>query len=91
MVFENMPKTISIRPLITEKRPLKKLKTLSVLTRFISKINKADIFNFLSVKYFGKRLLVNYCGNYGLSNLLFYLTGHNFEQRNDRQRETAVN
>ena len=35
--------------------------------------------------------MVNYCGNYGLSNLLFYLTGRNFEQRNKRQRETAVN
>ena len=85
LVSESTPKIISIRPLITEKRPFKNLKILSVLTRFISKINKVDIFNFLSVKYFGKRffflkirnVMVNYCGNYRLSNLLFYLTGHN--------------
>ena len=35
--------------------------------------------------------MVNYCGNYRLSNLLFYLTGHKLEQLNNRQRETAVN
>ena len=57
LVSENTPKIISIGPLITEKRPFKKLKILSVLTRFISKLKKADIFNFLLVKYFGRRFL----------------------------------
>ena len=65
---------------------------------FISKINKADIFNFLSVKYFDRRFLflkilyvrANYSGNYGPSNLLFCFTGHNLEQLNNRQRETAA-
>ena len=55
------------------------MKILSFLAPFISKIKTADIFNFLSVKYFGKGLLflktwhirVNYCENYGPSNLLF--------------------
>ena len=99
LVFENMPKIISISPLITEKRSIKKLKVLSVLARFISKMKKADIFSFLSVKYFGKRFLflktlnvkVNYYGNYGPSNLLFCFTGYILEQLNNRQRETAVN
>ena len=98
LLFENTPKIISIGSLITEKRPFKKLKILSALARFISKIKQADIFNFLSVKYFSKRFLflkilnvkVNYCGYYGLSNLLFCFTGHNLEQLNNRQRETAV-
>ena len=98
LLFENTPKIISIGSLITEKRPFEKLKILSALARFISKIKQGDIFNFLSVKYFSKRFLflkilnvrVNYCGYYGLSNLLFCFTGHNLEQLNNRQRETAV-
>ena len=53
----NSPKIISIAPLVTEKRSFKKLKILSVLAHFISKIKKSDIFKFLSVKYFGKRSL----------------------------------
>ena len=97
LVFENMPKTISIGSLITEKRPFKKLKIR--FGTFYFKNKKADNFNFLSVKYFGKRFLflkiwnvrVNYCGNYEPSNLLFYFTGHNLEQLNNRQRKTAVN
>ena len=104
LVFENLPKTISIGPLVKEKRPFKKLKILSVLAPFTSKIKKADIFNFLSVKYFGKLFLLTKIyllklqnvrvissGNYEPSNLLFYFTGHNLEQLNNRQRETAVN
>ena len=99
LVFENMPKIISIGPLITEKQSFEKLEILSILARFISKMKKADIFNFLSVKYFGKSFLflkiwnvrINYCGNYGLSNLLFCFTEHNLKQLNNRQRETAVN
>ena len=51
-VSENTPKIISIGPRITEKLPFKKLKILSFLAPFISKIKTADIFNFLSVKYF---------------------------------------
>ena len=74
-----MPKIISIGPSITEKLPFKKLKILSFLAPFISKTKTTDIFNFLSVKYFGKSLLclkiwhirVNYCWSYGPSNLLF--------------------
>ena len=53
-----MLKIISIVPPITEKRPFKKLKILSFLVPFISKIKTADIFNFVSVKYFGKGLLL---------------------------------
>ena len=40
-----------------EKQPFKKLKIISFLASFISKIKIADIFNFVSVKYFDKRLL----------------------------------
>ena len=83
-----MPKIISIGSCITEKLPFKKLKMLFFLAPFISKIKTADIFNFLSVKYFGKGLLflkiwyirVNYCWSYRPSNLLFrffrYRLGH---------------
>ena len=61
---------------------------LSFLAPFISKIRTADIFSFLSVKYFGKDLLflkiwhirVIYCWSYGPPNLLFrffhYRLGH---------------
>ena len=99
LVSGNTPKIISVEPLISEKRLFEKLKILSVLASFISKFKKADIFNFLSVKYFGKHFLflkisnvrVNYCGNYMSSNLLFCFTAGNFEQINNRQRETAVN
>ena len=62
-------------------------------------MKNSGIFNFASVKYFGKRFLflkiwnvrVNYCGNYGPSNLLFRFTGHNLEKFNNKQREIAVN
>ena len=98
-VSESTPKIKSIGPLITEKRSFKKWKILPTFARFISKIKKPDIFNFPSIKYFVKRFLflkiwnlrVNYCRNYGLSNLLFYFTGHNLEKLNNGQRETAVN
>ena len=70
---------ISIGPPITEEQPFKKLKILSFMVPFISKIKTADMFNFLSIKYFGKGLLflktwhirVNYCWNYEPLNLLF--------------------
>ena len=99
LLFENIPKIISIGSLITEKRPFKRLKILSVLARFISKTKKSDNFNSRSIKYFGKCFLflkignvrVNYCGNYGPSNLLFCFTRHNLEQLKNRQRETTVN
>ena len=98
-VSEKTPKIISIGPLIMEKRSFKKLKILSILVLFISKIKKPAIFNFPSIKYFVKcffflkiwNVKVNYCGNYGPSNLLFCFTGHNLEKLNNRQRETAVN
>ena len=56
-VSENTPRIISIGSAITVKRPFKKLKILFFLASFISKIKTADIFNFLSVKYFDKGLL----------------------------------
>ena len=98
-VSENAPKIISIGTLIMEKRSFKKLKILSILASFISKIKKPDIFDFPSIKYFVNFFLflkvwntrANYCGNYGPSNLLFCFTGHNLEKLNNRQRETAVN
>ena len=98
-VSEKTPKIISIGPLIMEKRSFKKLKILSILAHFISKIKKLDIFNFPSTRYFVKCFLflkiwnirVNYCGNYGQSNLLFCFTGLNSEKLNNRQKETAVN
>ena len=57
LVSESTPKIIPIGPLIKEKRLFKKLKILSILVRFISQRKIADIFNFLSVKYFGKQFL----------------------------------
>ena len=79
LISENRSKIISIGAPITKKRLFKKLKNLSFLASFISTIKIADIFDFLSVKYFGKGLLfpkfwlirVNYCWSYGPSNLLF--------------------
>ena len=99
LVSKNTPKTISIAPLVTEKRSFKQLKILSILARFISKIKKPDIFNFPSMNFFVKRFLflkiwnvrVNYCESYGSSNLLFCFTGHNLEKLINRQREIAVN
>ena len=88
LVSQNTPKIIFIGPHITKKLPFKKLEILSFLAPFISKMKTADIFDFLSVKYFGKGLLslkiwhitVNYCWKYGPSNLLFrffrYRLGH---------------
>ena len=97
-VSEKMPKIISIGPLITEKWSFKKLKILSILAHFISKIKKLDIFNFPSTKYFVKCFLFLkiwnirvYCGNYGQSNLLFCFTGLNLEKLNNRRKETAIN
>ena len=96
---ENTSKIISIGILITERQPFKRMKILSILARFISKIKKPDVFNFSSIKYFVKCFLflktwnvsVNYCGNYGPSNLSFCLSEHNLEKLNNRQRKTAVN
>ena len=78
---------------------LQKLKILSFLVLFISKIKIADIFNFPSVKYLDKRLSflkiwhmwVNYCWKYGPSNLLFRFIGHSLQQLNNRQKKIAVN
>ena len=92
-------KIISIGPRITEKLPFKKLKILSFLAPFISKIKTADIFNFLSVKYFGKGLLflkiwhirVNYCWSYGPSNLLFRFFRYRLGHLDNRQTKIAEN
>ena len=81
-----------------EKQPFKKSKTLSFLAPFISKDKRADIFNFLSVKYFNKRLsflkvwhiCIWQCWNYRPSNLLFRFTRHRLQQPKNRQK-TAVN
>ena len=99
LACESMPKIISIVLPITDKQSFKKLKILSILVCFISKIKNSDILNFVSVKYFSKHFLflkiwnarVNYYGNYGLLNLLFCFTGHNLEKLYNIQRETAVN
>ena len=92
-----MPKVISIREPITEKQPFKKV--LSYLASFISNIKTADIFNFLSVKYFGKGLLflkiwlirINYCWNYGPSNLLFRFFRYRLGHLNNRQTKMIEN
>ena len=47
LLFENMPKIISIGSLSTQQGPFKRLKILSVLARFISKIKKSYNFTFL--------------------------------------------
>ena len=75
------------------------MKILSFLAPFISKIKTADIFNFLSVKYFGKGLLflkiwhirVNYCWSYGPSNLLFRFFRYRLGHLDNRQTKIAVN
>ena len=85
LVSENMPKIISIGPLH--------------FGTFYFKNKETWHFKFLSIKYFVKRFLflkiwnvqVNFCGNYGPSNLLFCFTGHNLEKLNKRQKEIAVN
>ena len=72
---------------------------LSFLASFISKIKRADIFNFLSVKYFGKGLLflkfwltrVNYCWNYGALNLLFRFFRFRLGHLSNRQTKMAEN
>ena len=96
---ENPPKITSIGPPITEKRPFKKLKILSFLAPFISKIKTVDIFNFQSVKYFSISLLflkiwhirVNYCWSYGPSNLLFRFFRYRLCHLDKRQTKIAEN
>ena len=99
LVFGNTPKIISIGLSLAQKRPFKKMKILSFLASFISKIKTADIFNFLSVKYFGKGLLflkfwlirVNYCWNYGPLNLLFRFFRFRLGHLNNRQTKIGEN
>ena len=72
---------------------------MSFLASFISKIKTVYIFNFLSIKYFGKGLLflkfwfirVNYCWNYGLSNLLFCFFRFRLGHLSNRQTKIAEN
>ena len=98
-ISEKKSKIISMEAPITKKRPFKKLKILSFLESFISKIKTADIFNFLSVKYFGKGLLflkfwlirVNYCWNYGPLNLLFCFFRFRLGHLNNRQTKIGQN
>ena len=79
--------------------PLKNWKFLSFLASFISKIKIAEIFNFLSVKYFGKGLLfmklwlirVNYCWNDGPLNLAFRFFRFGLGHLNNRQTNIAEN
>ena len=71
----------------------------SFLASVISKTKTADIFNFLSVKYFGKGLLflkicrirVNYCWNYGPLNLLFRFFRFRLGHLNNRQTKIGEN
>ena len=75
------------------------MKILSFLLSFISKIKTTDIFNFLSVKYFGKGLLflkfwlikVNYCWNYVPSNLLFRFFRFRLGHLNNKQTKIGEN
>ena len=75
------------------------MKILSFLAPFISKIKTVDIFNFLSFRYFSKGLLflktlhirVNYCWNYGLSNLLFRFFRCRIGHLNNRQTKIVEN
>ena len=98
-ISDNKPKIISMGAPITKKRPFKKLEILSFLASFISKIKTADIFSFLSVKYFGKGLLflkiwqirVNYCWSYGSSNLLFCFFRYHLGYLDNRQTKIAEN
>ena len=72
---------------------------LSFLAPFISKIRTADIFSFLSVKYFGKDLLflkiwhirVIYCWRYGPPNLLFRFFHYRLGHLDNRQTEIVEN
>ena len=94
---ENKPKITSIGPPITEKRPFKKLKMLSFLAPFISKIKTISIFYISAniVKYIGKGLLflkiwhirVNYCWSYGPSNLLFRFFRYRLGHLDNRQKK----
>ena len=98
-VSENTLKIISIGPPVMEKQPFEKLKTWSFLAPFISKIKTGDIFNFPSIKYFGKGLLflkiwnmrVNYCWNYRPSNLLFRFFRYHWDHLNNKQTKIAEN
>ena len=80
-----------------KKRPFEKLK--SFLASFISKIKTADIFNFLSAKYFGKGLLflkighiiVKYCWSYESPNLLFLFFRYRLGRLDNRQTKIAEN
>ena len=98
-ISEKKSKIISMEAPITKKRPFKKLKILSFLASFNSKIETTDIFNFLSVRYFGKGLLflklwlvrVNYCWNYGPLNLLFYFFRFRLGHLNNRQTKIGEN
>ena len=98
LYFLEASQIISIELPIKEKRPFKKLKSLSFLVHLISKTKAAGISNFLLVKYFGKGLIflkawhirANHCWNYRPSNLLFHFCcrlGH----FNNRQTKIAEN
>ena len=75
------------------------MEILSFLVFFISKIKRTDIFNFLSVKYFGKGswfleiwlVRANYCWNYGPSNLLFRFFRFRLGHLSNRQTKIAEN
>ena len=94
-----MPKVISTGPRTTKKLLFMKLKILFFSAPFISKIKIFDIFNFLSVKYFGKGLSflkiwhirVNYCWSCGPSNLLFRFFCYRLGHLDNRQTKIAVN
>ena len=98
-ISENKSKIILIGATVTKKRLFKKLRTLSFLASFISKIKTAETFNCLPDKYFGKGWLfltfwlmrVNYCWNYGPSNLLFRFFRFRLGHLSNRQTKIAEN
>ena len=84
---------------LMRKQPLKNWKILFFLAPFISKLKIVDIFNVLSVKYFGKGLLflkirhirVKYCWSYRPSNLLFRFFRYRLGHLDNRQTKIAEN
>ena len=97
-----MPKNHIHRAMHYRETFLKKIENFVLFGAFISKIKTIDIFNFLSVKHFGKGLLfpkiwhvrVNCCWSNGPSNLLFrffhYRLSHFETGKNSRKLKNTL-